>query len=350
LAVYFNPNPNGTQITPTLEESNYLLRTVVDLTNTTEFSLVVPYSNNSPWMQEGETMGRMAVRVLNPLQAPPTVMNTIEFLVEVSGGDDFEVNAPGPLSTTFKLQPIVALNGAFVTQSAPIGKSDTLGSAVITGSQQPTQAKFCHGERVASIYNVLKRFEAFTVFGDLTTNMTWIRPFEINAMGRGWQQSDFSVSSAINDSFSLFSSAYAYSRGSANFRYMSGTFGELSRMSLIYDDRANRPFVGSMPLFAPIWTYTNTTFSTSTDNGGVEISVPQYAELPMRLNRLNCATDTGPGAQNYCPPADEYGSVYAIEWRTQTTPSKNHYFARSAGEDFQLGFFLGFPPVFDMQP
>jgi len=344
IAVYFNPSPNAAQTTPTLADSNYLLRDVIDLSNTTEFLVTIPYTNNSPWMQEGEIMGRLVIKAVNPLQHPPTVSSTITVMVEVAGGDDFEIAGPGPINTQYKLHPVVVLNGAFTTQSAPIIKKGELGNAQ-THPEGTLQAAYTMGEKIVSVYNIIKRYSRLMTVAGTYTQYLKVRPMEVGYMGRGYNQNEFSVSSVYSDPYSLFTSAYAYVRGSHNFRILDPNASSWNRVRMGFDDRTVRPFVDFLSSGATTsnWMHTHEVVHSAGDSAGVEVNLPHYSELPMRLVRPNsCTTDA-----DYCPPADEYDTPYHIEVHAANSFGTTTTLWRSAGDDCQLGLFLGFPPLYD---
>jgi hypothetical protein len=72
----------------------YVNRVIVDIRDTTEVELIVPYISRTPWQYIGDRIGVVAIDVVDPLVAPSTVSSTVTLLCEVAGGDDFEVAIP----------------------------------------------------------------------------------------------------------------------------------------------------------------------------------------------------------------------------------------------------------------
>lgn len=347
IAVTFNPNPNSAQYTPTIDQTNYLLRTVVDLTDATEFELTIPYTNNSPWMEAGEIMGRLNIYVINKLQCPPTVSSTINFIIEVAGGEDFEIAGPAPINTPHRLTPLVVSNLEFSSQSGfvPDKISATIGNSDIPkGNLAAT--RYCIGEKLTSVYQIIKRAQKYHAY--LTPNFTsfWIRPFTIAAMGRGRSSNDFSIGTITSDPLSLFASAYAYSRGSAGAKISDNSVTQTYKIEIVEDDRTILPYF--MQNVAPTSTeFYHGCFTANKSpeyGGGCEVMLPHYAELPCRLNRLNCTLSTD---ASYSPPLDAYDSNYAIRVSTSTSVGTSGVYTRIAGDDYQLAMFIGFPPLYE---
>jgi len=147
LMFSYEPNYKAINISTTIAQTEFNRRIVVDVRQTNEVELTVPYI--SPFMyQEGSTgIGHLIVTVIDPLVAPNTVPSTISIVVEISGGPDFEVAVP--LGNT--LEPWVP----FVTQSA-------LSSSVVADLGSPSDkasllpATMCIGEKIMSFRQLWK--------------------------------------------------------------------------------------------------------------------------------------------------------------------------------------------------
>lgn len=349
ILIYWKPTPNiPAPTTPTLNETNYLLRDIVDLSICVEYEFIVPFSNNSPWMHGEEVLGRVGFLVLNPLQAPDTVNNSIQIYVEVCGGDDFEVACPSPQNTQYQNMPLVVSNAAFVSQSGATDKRSVIGGSNVPNNQM-TSTRFCIGESVRSVYSIIKRHNICLPFNlpKLTVGNVF-RPFDVTYMGRGWNQADFSIPFLISDTFSSFACAYAYSRGSAGIRVVDASDTNKYVYQIIVDIRTVRPFYSPTASVTGIWHHTLTSSDRSDNAGGYEVLLPMYNELPMFLNRPNtCNIDP-----DFCPPDDEYQSKFALQvMATGEVPLEGVVSGRVfrfVGDDYQLGMFLGFPPIYSL--
>jgi len=161
LMFSYEPNYKATNISTTIAQTEFDRRIVVDVRQTNEVELTVPFI--SPFMfQEGTTgIGHLIITVIDPLVAPSTVPSTISIVTEICGGPDFEVAAP--LGCVFEPW------APFVTQSALSSsvKAD-LGSPSDKASLLP--ATMCIGEKMMSFRQLWKL--PVELIGDNTFNRT----------------------------------------------------------------------------------------------------------------------------------------------------------------------------------
>lgn len=82
---------------------------IIDLKDGNVFEFDVPYMMESPWCGFESDVGGISMVCIDPLQASGAVTNVVPFMVEVCGGDDFEVNdyagpyfAPQPTGTIYQ--------------------------------------------------------------------------------------------------------------------------------------------------------------------------------------------------------------------------------------------------------
>lgn len=350
IAVSYYPHPNQTYPgVISIDDTNYLLRDIVDLRDGNECSFVIPYTNNNPWIDRDDQIGTFFVHIINPLVSPDGCATSIEVLMEVSAGSDFEVACFEPLATR-EFTPMVVDNAAFVSQSGSlpsnpvIGKSDAIGNGVIN-QYDLAPSKYVMGEKVVSVYNIMKRFTRLFQYNTAATHtgMT-LNPFEINAMGSGISGAAYSISNFTNDTISIFTSFYAYSRGSVNMRVVEksndSTFDKNNRFSSTLVNKTTTAAYG--PTAATDLYNSTDAFQTSNTDLGCHIAMPPYMELHCRLNRLN--TSTNANYATYAPPNDEYTNDLSVSISmVDTTTSMEVY--KSAGDDYQVGFFIGIPPL-----
>jgi hypothetical protein len=67
---------------------------VFNLRDDNIFEFEVPYVSQVPYVPFSSSIGSLAMYLIDKLQAPSMVSSTISFMVEVCGGDDFEVANP----------------------------------------------------------------------------------------------------------------------------------------------------------------------------------------------------------------------------------------------------------------
>jgi hypothetical protein len=250
-------------------------------------------------------------------------------------------------ATGREFTPLVVNNDAFVYQmgSLPtdtqlIPKDNVIGDARIPGYDL-APSKFVMGEKICSVYNMIKRFCSCEIYQVANSVYFTHAPFEIGAMGRGQAVTAFSISPLTADPLSLFTSFYAYSRGSTQFRaiYTGGAAEQINTSFL--NIKVNNSVL-SQTATSEVHR-TPKIFQTKATDLGMNFAAPPYMELHARLNRLNPADLTN--YTTYAPPNDEYSNDYNVSMEA-TTASNSYSFLRAAGDDYQLGFFLGIPPLY----
>lgn len=116
------------------ENADYNYSQVIDIRSETDVKFSVPYVSVKPWsrMSDQGTLnvtGTFYVQVLNDLRAVSTVSQSIDVLVEVSAGSDFELAAP----TSPMIQPVIITSSTSSSRTrnflnrlkAQVGEEDT---------------------------------------------------------------------------------------------------------------------------------------------------------------------------------------------------------------------------------
>jgi hypothetical protein len=83
-------NVPGTSIAVT----DFIPRKIIDLRTNNEVTVEIPFNNATPWYGCTQTIGRLYIRVLNPLRAPPNLPTTVDVNIYIAGGPDFAVSVP----------------------------------------------------------------------------------------------------------------------------------------------------------------------------------------------------------------------------------------------------------------
>lgn len=190
VEISFHPFTNGVQT----DRMNYSYRAVVDLRETTEVSLTIPFVSPQPWKRiipadpmgkaDWETYGscatgRLQVRAITPLiLSSAVVVPEVHCVVEIRAGNDYRLQSP--VSSTYLMftpsggdvegqaeDELVAFE-----QSGPIalpGTAETRTSAIegysppsITTSSLDTQRsdtqRFCAGEQFKNLRALTRKF------------------------------------------------------------------------------------------------------------------------------------------------------------------------------------------------
>lgn len=97
LMVVWVPGTKGLSLT--LDESQYCYREVLDIRESNEYSIVLPYVSNAPYSVKDNNgvfppLGSLQIFVLNNLTAPANVAQSIDIIVEACACDDVEFAMP----------------------------------------------------------------------------------------------------------------------------------------------------------------------------------------------------------------------------------------------------------------
>lgn len=157
VMVVFSPFPS-LNVTPgalTFDNSQYVLRDILDIRMCNEWSFTIPYQSGVQWRSNGDTnqgYGRLQMFVVDPLVAPATVSSTITFLAEFSAAPDFEWAEP--VGSNFS--PVATITTQAGDMSGCVSKVGTLGNSLPCLPSVAADA-YCIGEKFTSFRQILKR-------------------------------------------------------------------------------------------------------------------------------------------------------------------------------------------------
>lgn len=338
---------------PTLANTAYLHREIIDIRNGNEFTFTIPYTSITSYKPTvgttGCNIGKFLLYVLNPLVAPATVSSTVTVLIEVAGGPDIEFAYPRSQREipAIGIQP---MSGGNKTKEIV---SSIIGNSTIKESLAP--AKYCIGERVLSFRQLVKRFNSVIPNSPgSSAAYFWYLPFSFYYSAQDHATHAMSTPDAKPDVLSLLSYCYVYYRGSMrwkfvdidstvdkvliakNVNYFSGnSFNNFANLSYQTIDVEAIPQQGNG---------TNNSITLTQVCAGVEVEFPYYCPthvspiVDMCNNAANVALGNAPmqyNASSFVPPC--IGIVYS----NKTT--QNLLAWRAAGEDFEMGMFMSTP-------
>lgn len=333
VSVTFNPLVPG-QAATTISVANapFVHREIIDIREGNSFDFIVPYVSLTPYKQCSDNFGEIVVRVINPLIAPATVSSTIVFLVEVAGAPDFEVAFP---AMNVAVRPTAVYNPQ---SSSFIPKADknSITSSVIGQSRllhdNHMSARSCVGEKVVSILSYLKRN---FFFGTAATANISFDPVLVS-LAKTTAASN-ATNGPHNDPYSFISSWYALSRGSIRVKFTNNDGAkELAHAGFFPQNTGSYDTVNTFGL------PNDSSQRVLVDLGeGVELQFPQYNDTHSRgvaditfsstyLTNNHAALGASIGYFSLARLAGGAGTVTMY---------------RSVGDDFQLGYFVGIPPV-----
>lgn len=353
LLLAYAPGYTGTA-TPTIEDTNYLHREIIDVRECNEVTLVVPFVSTKTWLQKLESYGVVWLMVLNSLTAPDTVVNNVDILCEFSMDVDAEFAVPQPIDmaaygTETQLVPFVSQSGgadygenpdpcAITAPNQPIGNS-------VRNVLHADAAQYCVGEQVSSLLNLLKRTTALAMDEPVFTNAPryTLRPFTIGGRKNG--AGGYTTSIFCHDYFSIFAPIYAYNRGGVRLHVPAGEDLSTRRMfAFMYNGDEEDTLIINSSNAAYAANQQNGScvpFDTYRD-GGPSIQIPSYNRLHSRLNRVSYTTFS----TVWCEPVDYLSSRVKAGFTfpvVEDAPPPRTY--RQVSDDFAFGYFVGIPPM-----
>jgi hypothetical protein len=337
----------GNTVDPAYANLAPVYKEVLDLRHSNEFSVCVPYASIAPWTNFDSSTGRVGLYVVNALRAPSTVSSSVEILVEVNGGPDFELAEPVQsswLPTLGSFTPQCFDEELFVPQvlgedAADCGNAVSMpiadviaSSSVNTGFLAAT--KYCIGEYVVSMRQLLKRSMPF--YSDPAPAIgavTRFQPYYIELPN--FVSGSNPLFSLPLDFFSVLGSCFAFSRGGVRLKIWTNG-GQIVNYKARLERGANSSpvVVGSLTDQASL---SNVIMSTNVMTGALEIQVPQYTPGHMRVNRAGSATvATAPSVFN--------GGL-TVAFTNDSNPALGFQLYRQGSDDTDFGFFYGVTPL-----
>jgi hypothetical protein len=357
LQVTFTPSVAASVTSPNLSTSIYSLRHIIDIAQKDTFELNLPYlanthylSNNNTQVDGGNYSGTFDIQVLNELRAPETCAASVDILIWMEPGDDFEFAAPGTLpGVTGSVVP-------FVPQASIEDLPDTLVSSGIGGSMimpdSLSSATQCIGERFLSVKQLINRLSRAYITGSTTTNTTIaIWPYFTGEYTIDVATGALTAPMLTGDIISLLMPCYAYYRGGVrvgiNTNNTSGSsvvsltpglypaanvITGASSTDIVKRQTGYTPATNKMPTLASV-------FESDNGLGMISAVVPYYSRTPMSLSAsapLTCRTTS----------LDAPTGVMNLAWSTGGNINTSTVaFYRSGCDDYQLQFFVGCPPL-----
>jgi len=331
IALTFNPlAPYQASTSTSVANAPYVHREIIDIRDGNSFDFIVPYVALTPYRAVSEAFANVTMTVINPLIAPATVSSTVTFLLEVAAAPDMEFAFPY-LSDTGQYATAV-----YNPQSAtfiPKADKNSIASSIMGRSTLKhdgyISARACVGEKVVSILSLLKRnYKIFSSTGPFSFDPYLIPIAETTVAAPN-------IPPFIGDPYAFFSSCYALSRGSVRIKVIPTTvFTSSPSAWLTYAASGTYSllalFVVNAGYIAPAY------FSKDF----IEVQVPQYNNAHSR----SVCDILGSGVyftndHSFLGSSDGILNVSIGAADTSTT-------LRSVGDDFQLGYFCGVPPLF----
>lgn len=324
---------NTPMTTPSIPDSTYCMREIIDLRYSDEVSITLPWVIAQNYISMSETSGRFSLIVVNNLKAPDSVADTIDIVLIVSGGEDLEYMGPyGAMSGA----PLIT-NSRELPSGAPL---EIKGPVTIIPAAQSA------GEYFSSLKQIINRttYCTNTQAPASTTSIKWCPWYHTTArvVTGVFTVPDVPTSDMINH----FGNMFTFYRGAMRVQITNPVTAAMTA-TLVRNGALGTELYGSgsayplRNLSPEVVTTFPASCSITADVGGVvSFLVPYYNDT--RCTLLSYPTSnlystmevsTPEVAVNFSAPG---GAISAA----------GIYTARSAGEDFQYSYFVGCLPLF----
>lgn len=348
----------------TLFTGFFSLRTIVDIREQDEITLNLPYMVNEPWLytssaqdvggKVGYNSGDLRILVLNELRCPETCASTIDMLVYLEPGHDFELAVPSSDPNYYPgfFSPQMDSSSTVLVQRG-VG-----GARVVPDSLEVDQ--YTVGERFTGVKQLINRMANLL---PVTTASPWnthrnfvLYPQFLSCAGLVSSAGGvLSTPPFISDPLSFCAGMYAYSRGSVDVAFSNAITGPImggvipglikvasggsSAVPYVVDyTNYGTPNTASGYLIGYSQITTPAVVPTDNTDGVNYFHCPYYNNYPITLNTFFDGTQAGLWTESSFPET-------ALSLSGSSNFGTTSCLFRNAGDDFQLSFFIGCPPL-----
>lgn len=354
IMVTFTPSSQSITL-PTISTSVIALREIVDIRGQSEVVLKFPYLLNSKFLGRNSYSGRVEIMVLNELRNPETAASSIQGLCYWSAGEDFEVAVPGNLNANEVNVPFVAQVGGAQADPDQVVLDEVVGNYEDMSIGYEC-AKTCIGEQFSSIKQLLSRYTPLVTASTITCNANGyagMYPFALSALSINPTTGVNVQPYIMGDALSNFAGGFAFYRGSVNILVTGNASFQVpvatilpgpanSSTTLILDNSTNYDTaltnVGDPTVVGKYLGQDTAVQVFDVNVAGFEVNIPYYNRVHMTRVDLVSQEVT-------CRAAlDDPNSYLVYGWNASA--ANTHKIYRSCGDEFQLAYFLGFPPLY----
>jgi hypothetical protein len=341
ISVAFQPYGTGGTNNAVEANQELLNRVVVDIRETSQFDIEVPYVSHLLYQGGHEFIGRLMITVIDPLVAPSSVPSAVSFIVEICAAADMEY--------AWMMSPPIELYAPAVVQADyEIFPLTRLGESVSSSSIRPAVAAM--GEKAESLRQVAKVFTPLMWNGSpgVPGNATWdFQPFWINYVHQvTTNATTLTRGQFYGDNFSLITGCYAGTTGSVRVQAFQDVV-EFGPMFVGLTGGAQTPsrmlsYGGNDFVNAKLF---RTVFDPKSETY-VDVNVPSFQvtagrSVPALLFSDDAVTTYGPTA-----PGAVYTGVTIRRYVVNQTGADFFYqFARQASDDWNCYHWVSTPTV-----
>jgi hypothetical protein len=338
-------------IVPTVTQSAYTYRHIIDVREIDEFEVCVPYIRKTPWCTTKNTDNPVTfyISVLDPLVAPANVSQTFNLVIEVFGGPDLQYASPRSQSYTPTIPSALQMDA-----SKCIRTNTCIGGTSIVDSYIDA-VSVTQGEACTSWRQRLKRLGPWTVgpTDGVLTNTYVMAPFS-NYWGTSNGSTFTGTNTAVSlDVYSLLSSIYANARGGVRLTYLpNGISG--SQRYFVTLDHANSGagsigtiFQSAAASFANfLWNATTQPLGTFSGADVGSYQIPQNSQTLHRISLYNYMVSGF--AMAYTQKLYPDPAQVTI---TQLGGTDDQvYVLRAGADDCSFHTFVSIPPLYQITP
>jgi len=348
LLITFTPLAATLSVTPNVTTSIYSFREIVDIRESSDITLNLPYMLSRPYLKQTQNIGTVNIYVLNDLRCPETVSQDIDLMVFFTAGDDFEFQVPtssrsGSGSNIYTPQA----SSEEVLVDAGIAESKEQGCNTM-------YSELSIGEHFTSIKQLLNRNSVLqsTTAQTFPSQGVALYPWFVSGVTNTAVTGAAKSGGFIGDPFSVFAPMYNYFRGKARVGLVTSSNAKImmSNYPFLMSDSSSTSFLsttttlyGGNLTYAISGSYLNGPAFTpipSEENNIPYLQLPYYAQFPVSY------VDVWQGDTTNFFTADETVPVSTALFVNQSTAlGTTTTLQRSFCDDFQLTFFIGCPAL-----
>lgn len=272
---------------------------VWDLSDTNVMEFEVPFLCSYPYVDNSVGFGTFFISIISGLQAPDTVSQSVPFVVEVCGADDFEVASPVTGIMALSPQTAIFMAQAGTFQPFLVPKNSDV-------------AQYAVGEKLLSIKELISRASLLATYGNGAVTHKCIPTIPI------WDNNVTPTTLTEYDptAVNYWSAFYALYRGGHNFDAIST------------NDRTTIT-ARLMNLFRP--NNANWVANVMEPRAALHIKIPYYCKTTRSIT--------------YSVGIDQPEN-YITTYVSQTAAGGGTVCVyKRAADDYQLGYYLGCPPL-----
>lgn len=350
----------------------FVNRQIIDIRETNEFEVIIPYIARFPWFDAGAGFGTLNIDILDPLIAPASVSSSITVLQEVAAGDDFEVAIPKGVNAIMK---IVAPQSSNFEEKSSNQLSFNIGNSSIVANPI-NAAAFCMGDKISSFRSLLRRFSYVGPNNKTSTSTTRLNTVGIKVLPDCINMSDASTPTELYtaDLLSIIAPCYMFMSGGIRIKDVySPSLSATTIPATVYEPSINLSVNGfsntidASKMFssvaAPLQKSMNEheVFNFAKNNNSLTVEIPQYtSSLCRNIHDIIVFQGSAPPTYaNYisyrtctlvCPVF--YGSKLIGDAPITATYDgyELHNFYRAMADDGNLSYFISIPPMVGTNP